>query len=147
MEHCDQGTLRRALDGGRLRDITTGLTSLPLALQMARDVAAAMEYLHEESILHGDLKASNVLLKSQSGAGAGPHVSMTDFDPGCLIAKVSDFGLSRSIDASATHVSSIHAGTLTHMSPELLLDGKGSKASDVYAYGAARARVCFGACA
>jgi hypothetical protein len=51
MEHCDQGTLRQALDEGRLRDVTTGLTSLPLALAIAHGVASAMEYLHEESVL------------------------------------------------------------------------------------------------
>jgi hypothetical protein len=34
---------------------------------------------------------------------------------------VSDFGLSLCVDPGETHVSSVHAGTLTHMAPELLM--------------------------
>eukprot|EP00983_Pelagomonas_calceolata_P062410 1147297-Pelagomonas_calceolata.AAC.4 len=45
-------------------------------------------------------------------------------------ACVSDFGLSVRMDLSATHVSSLFQGTLTHMSPEVLLKGTCSKASD-----------------
>ena len=51
MEYCNQGTLRRALDDGRLRDAATGLTALPAALSLARQVASAMQYLHGEAIL------------------------------------------------------------------------------------------------
>ncbi len=87
----------------------------------------------------GDLKPSNVLLKSQPGGLPAypppPGLPPADFDPSSLLAKVSDFGLSWCMDATASHVSSCHAGTMTHMSPELLLEGKASKASDVYSYG------------
>lgn len=54
---------------------------------------------------------------------------------GRLIAKVADFGLSLSLNPGDTHVSHMHAGTLTHMAPELLLHGRASAASDVYAFG------------
>jgi hypothetical protein len=45
---------------------------------------------------------------------------------------VSDFGLALHMGADATHVSSTHGGTVTHMAPELLLAARASKASDVY---------------
>ncbi|KAI8472601.1 MAG: hypothetical protein J3K34DRAFT_457740 [Monoraphidium minutum] len=64
MEYCDQGTLRQALDRGRLRSPRTGRTHLPTALALARDVAASLQYLHSQQVVHGDLKASNVLLKT-----------------------------------------------------------------------------------
>jgi hypothetical protein len=38
MEFCDQGTLRQALDRGRLKDPHSGRTHLPAALALARDV-------------------------------------------------------------------------------------------------------------
>ena len=49
-EYCDQGTLRQALDRGRLKDPRTGRTHLPTALALARDVAVAMQYLHQQRV-------------------------------------------------------------------------------------------------
>jgi serine/threonine protein kinase len=72
-----------------------------------------------------DAQASNVLLKS---AAAGPNARG-------FIAKVSDFGLSSSIDPAATHVSNVFQGTLGYMAPEILLHGKLSFASDIFAFG------------
>ncbi|GFR51737.1 hypothetical protein Agub_g14113, partial [Astrephomene gubernaculifera] len=69
------------------------------------------------------LKARNILLKS-GGCGDGrPYV-----------AKVADFGLSMRMDPHETHVSNVYQGTITHMAPEVLLHGKVSKMSDVYAF-------------
>lgn len=39
------------------------------------------------------------------------------------------------MDATQTHVSQMFQGTLTHMSPEMLTEGRASKAADVYAFG------------
>ena len=47
--------------------------------------------------------------------------------------QVADFGLSRVCDEA--HVETKTYGTVTHMPPELLLEGKLSKSADVYAYG------------
>ena len=40
-EFCDQGTLRQALDRGRLKNPRSGRTHLPVALALARDVVGA----------------------------------------------------------------------------------------------------------
>ncbi len=53
--------------------------------------------------MHSDLKARNVLLKSNAMDARG------------WSAKVADFGLSMRIDEEDTHVSGAHQGTLTHM--------------------------------
>jgi len=60
----------------------------------------------------------------RSGDGAMNFVA-------CL--QVADFGLSR--QASSSTVDTDTYGTVTHMPPELLMEGKLSKAADVYAFG------------
>ena len=83
-----QGALRAALDDGRLVDSSTGLPNIVTILPMILDVACAVLHLHSEQLLHGDLKANNVLLArggsggtltpsidSISAAGAGSHAA------------------------------------------------------------------------
>lgn len=47
--------------------------------------------------------------------------------------QVADFGLSR--QASSSTVDTDTYGTVTHMPPELLMEGKLTKSADVYAFG------------
>lgn len=51
------------------------------------------------------------------------------------IAKVADFGMSRSIGVMATHLTTKSFGTVTHMPPELLMHNQLKRAGDVYAFG------------
>eukprot|EP00891_Asterochloris_glomerata_P005705 jgi/Astpho2/5705/gw1.00079.187.1_t len=82
-----------------------------------------MDYLHSLNILHGDLTACNVLLAA------------SDKDQRGFVAKVADFGLSRLLQSSQTTIETDTFGTVTHMPPELLMDGILTKAADVYAFG------------
>lgn len=50
-----------------------------------------------------------------------------------MLLQVADFGLSRVCDEALVETKTY--GTVTHMPPELLLEGKLSKSADVYAYG------------
>jgi serine/threonine protein kinase len=88
-------------------------------LQTAREVALGMRYLHSEDEMHGDLSSNNVLLTNCDNARG-------------FIAKVTDFGLSR---ASKDEVTTKTVGTVSHMPPELLLEGLMTKAGDVYSFG------------
>ncbi|GIL91710.1 hypothetical protein Vretimale_14832 [Volvox reticuliferus] len=121
LEYCDKGCLREALDAG----IFFGQSGLNFSaiLDTAADVAKALLHLHLNDVLHGDLKADNVMLKSCGGEGRG------------IMAKVADFGLAIKMDHRKTHVSATFQGTLTHMAPEVLLHGQMSKAADVFAFG------------
>jgi len=58
------------------------------ALTTAREVSGALEYLHSQNVLHGDLNGNNILL-------AGAHVTPGGDDQRGFTAKVADFGLSR----------------------------------------------------
>lgn len=97
----------------------TGFTDLDFTLSMTGDIARGMLHIHSRQIVHGDLKAHNILIATVNG----------------VTAKVADFGLSIKMDKGQTHVSGVHAGTLTHMAPEILMSGRISKAADVYAFG------------
>ncbi|WIA34082.1 hypothetical protein OEZ86_012459 [Tetradesmus obliquus] len=124
LEFCDGGTLLDLLTDGRLESSRPGGgRKMALALTLLRDIASGMNYLHSRSVIHGDLKPGNVLIKHEQGAPYG------------RVAKVSDFGLSRALQVGQSHKSTRTMGTMNHTPPELLRLGRLSPAGDVYAFG------------
>ncbi|GIL61309.1 hypothetical protein Vafri_15698 [Volvox africanus] len=121
LEYCDKGSLKDALDQHAFMQ-GDGF-NLAAMLETAADVAKAMVHMHAANVLHSDLKARNIMLKSSGTEGRG------------VIAKVADFGLSTRMEHQETHLSSCFQGTLTHMAPEVMLEGRISKAADVYSFG------------
>ncbi|KIJ52447.1 hypothetical protein M422DRAFT_156722 [Sphaerobolus stellatus SS14] len=86
-------------------------------LPLISGVADGLYYLHQQMIIHGDLRAGNILI-SDKGV---PHLS--------------DFGLSRILRESFGLTTSSEAGgALRWMAPELFHE-KVTTASDVWAYG------------
>ncbi|PWA36466.1 Concanavalin A-like lectin/glucanase, subgroup [Artemisia annua] len=88
-------------------------------MKIALDTARGLEYLHENckpSVIHRDLKSSNILLDSSYNA------------------KLSDFGLAV-MDGAQNKNNIKLSGTLGYVAPEYLLDGKLTDKSDVYAFG------------
>jgi serine/threonine protein kinase len=107
--------------GESLRDRLEKEGQLPLveALDIAREIADALDYAHRAGVVHRDIKPENILL--QSG-----H------------AVVSDFGIARAISKAGEHRTGpgIAVGTPDYMSPEqaagsVKLDGR----SDLYSLG------------
>ncbi|KAJ7113410.1 kinase-like domain-containing protein, partial [Mycena epipterygia] len=94
-------------------------------LSLILDVALGMEYLHENHIVHGDLKALNILVTPSRRA--------------CI----ADFGLASIADAMTmrfTHSTvSSRGGTGRYLAPELFRGDKAHFGSDVYAF----ACVCY----
>lgn len=81
------------------------------------DLVVAAAYLHRSGIVHGDIKAANILISNEGRALLG------------------DFGLSRPSD-TATSTEMQGAGSVRWQSPELLQQGGGkSYESDVWALG------------
>lgn len=103
------------------------------------DIAAGLAYLHDQGVIHGDVKAANVLIRS---------ITSKDDD---VLAQLCDFGLTKMLHAAQTR-SMNNAGTACHLSPERLRDTltmSRTQESDVYAFAitiseASRKPVVFG---
>ncbi|GMH41367.1 hypothetical protein BSKO_09277 [Bryopsis sp. KO-2023] len=119
MEYCDRGSLWDAVLAGCFGDGKVCLYSK--VVEVALEVAFAMQHLHEVGIIHGDLKAQNVMLQ-------GSNSSKKNF-----VAKVGDFGLCRR-PFDRTDMSTFSWGTVDHMPPEMLRNGKLRFATDVFSF-------------
>lgn len=110
-----------ALDFIAGRDLQTRLAGGPVplneALRIASEVAAAVQYAHEQGVVHCDLKPGNVLLDQQG------HVFVTDFGFAYLVA-----------DAAAT-ARRLLGGTTGYVASEVLRGSPPTPAADVYALG------------
>jgi serine/threonine protein kinase len=61
-EFCNGGTLRQAVNEGLFTSRRLPARWEPI-LNILRGVAAAMQFVHDRRICHGDLNPSNILLK------------------------------------------------------------------------------------
>ncbi|KDQ51910.1 hypothetical protein JAAARDRAFT_184749, partial [Jaapia argillacea MUCL 33604] len=90
-------------------------------LKILYEALLGLSYLHAHSVIHGDLKAMNILIDEHGAA--------------CL----SDFGLSHvrkhSISTAGPTSSRTPQGTLRWMAPEQMSRGITNKMSDVYSFG------------
>ncbi|CAN7995282.1 unnamed protein product, partial [Ixodes hexagonus] len=115
MEYARGGPLNRVLSGRKVPP--------EVLVDWAVQIARGMHYLHNEapiSLIHRDLKSSNVLLSEQYG-------ELTQ-----KTLKITDFGLAREV-YKTTRMST--AGTYAWMAPEVIKSSTFSKASDVWSYG------------
>ncbi|GJQ82318.1 hypothetical protein Trydic_g392 [Trypoxylus dichotomus] len=117
LEYCRGGSLNRVLTGRKIRP--------DVLVDWAIQIARGMHYLHcgaPISLIHRDLKSSNVLLSET--------IEKDELQFKTL--KITDFGLAREV-YKTTRMS--QAGTYAWMAPEVIKHSTFSKASDVWSYG------------
>ena len=108
------------VEGENLKELATREGPLPVgrALQLGCQVARALVFAHELGIVHRDVKPHNVLVDPAGNA------------------KVTDFGIARSLDADdALTESGTMLGTGHYISPEQASGERADEASDQYSLG------------
>ena len=108
-------------EGESLRERLRREVQLPLeeALQIAGEVADALECAHQQGILHRDIKPENILLSRG-------HARVADFGVGRAVAAAADSRLTEP---------GMAVGTPAYMSPEQATGGVVDARTDVYALG------------
>src|SRR5258708_4737043 len=110
MAYAPNGSLRQRFpEGMRL--------SLEQVVPLVQQMASALDYAHEQGLIHRDVKPENMLI--------GAHNQVL----------LSDFGLALLAQNMHTQAANAMAGTALYMAPELLERGKVHFASDQYALG------------
>jgi serine/threonine-protein kinase len=106
------------IDGKDLDLWTKAENLLPVkdALLVVAKVADALDYAHEHGIVHRDIKPANIMVTKKREI------------------KVTDFGIARILDASATKTGTI-MGTPSYMSPEQVAGKKVDGRSDIFSLG------------
>ncbi|KAJ6518703.1 hypothetical protein C8R45DRAFT_2928 [Mycena sanguinolenta] len=103
-------------------------------MQILHDIGRGMEYLHAQNVVHGDLKARNVLIDDQG------HALVADFGLAKFerVSVKSAIAPSRSpdIDSTPTKPKMVDiVGTIHWLAPECFVEGGATKASDTWAMG------------
>ncbi|XP_017971694.1 PREDICTED: serine/threonine-protein kinase STY46 isoform X1 [Theobroma cacao] len=106
------------MSGGSVYDYLhkqKGVFKLPTLLKVAIDVSKGMNYLHQNNIIHRDLKAANLLMDENE------------------VVKVADFGVARVKAQSG--VMTAETGTYRWMAPEVIEHKPYDHKADVFSFG------------
>ena len=107
------------VEGRTLKEIIRDYAPLSTeqAINVARQVAEAINHAHQHHIIHRDIKPQNILVTAEGRA------------------KVTDFGIARAVSAATvTHTGDI-VGSVHYLSPEQAKGIQSNEQSDIYSLG------------
>ena len=95
-----------------------GLPPVPTIIELATQLAAALDYAHTQGVIHHDIKPDNIVLVD-----------------GWHHAKISDFGIAERRGQQDARASKHIGGTPAYMAPERLRGEKSGARSDLFSLG------------
>src|SRR5271155_5833788 len=107
------------VEGETLKDLIRreGPLEIPQAIAYAIEIARALGTAHEHQIVHRDVKPQNILISSEGSA------------------KITDFGIARSLTEEGLTMAGRVLGTTDYVSPEQALGHRVTGQSDLYSLG------------
>ncbi len=107
------------VDGMNLKDLIKkkGALDYSYALDIAKQIAMALNQAHKNGIVHRDIKPHNILISKDN------------------VAKVADFGIAKATTSSTITVVGNVIGSVHYFSPEQARGGYIDKTSDLYSLG------------
>jgi serine/threonine protein kinase len=106
------------VEGDNLKDLVNrGPLPVRDAIQLALQVARALAFAHDRGLVHRDVKPQNVLLNDDGQA------------------KVTDFGIARSLDVDGVTQTGTVLGTSDYIAPEQARGQKVNPKTDIYSLG------------
>jgi len=109
------------LDGRSLKEliVARGPAPIPIAIDYARQILAALRFAHRNGVIHRDIKPHNILVDTEGRV------------------KVTDFGIARAEQAGAQQMTEAGSiiGTAQYLSPEQARGTQVDKTSDLYSLG------------
>ena len=122
------------LAGGTLSDLLRTKDRIPgrAIINIASQIAEAIDFMHQNGVIHRDIKASNIL-----------------FEENDIMGKVllGDFGLARFLseyNQESSNMYTIMGGSPRYVAPELAEGKEPSPASDIYSFGVVLFRMMTG---
>ena len=107
------------------RVLTRGPVPLHAAVEIGFGILEALQYAHDEGVLHEGIRPSNVAVRGRDAHGR-LQVKLVDFGLDALPESIRERGAPEHLDVRA----------LRYTAPELFVTGKSTPESDLYAVGA-----------
>ena len=98
--------------------------------RLLKGLTAALDYAHEQGVIHRDIKPGNILLHSKSDEIPLDKPLTSEVE-----AVLTDFGLVRIVNAASQTASGMVSGTPAYMSPEQARGDKTDHRTDIYSLG------------
>ncbi|XP_075257536.1 serine/threonine-protein kinase ULK2-like [Convolutriloba macropyga] len=121
MEFCNGKDLRELLD-------SVDKFPEPIIQIFLKQIAAGLEFMHAQSVIHRDLKPQNILLHYEGESG-----SNSDLDIDQIRLKLADFGLAKQMERNEKLEQA--CGTPGYMAPEVLANKSYDSKADIWSLG------------
>ncbi|ELP87179.1 tyrosine kinase, putative, partial [Entamoeba invadens IP1] len=117
-QFAEYGSLQNLMNNNK----KTQEINIKVKTKICLDSSKGISYLHENGIIHRDIKPDNILVFT--------------LDPATnIIAKLTDFGSARNVNTMITDMTFTKGiGTPVYMAPEVLKQEKYTKSADVYSF-------------